>query len=117
MTSSSVGTYLRFLRRKSGLTQRQLAQVVGTVTRNQVSRHERSVAAPTLIAAFGYQVVFQEPISDIFPGLYHTVATSVEERLGELEAEFGKSTRKGRSALPIARRLEWLSERKNPEVI
>jgi DNA-binding XRE family transcriptional regulator len=115
MTSSSVGTYLRFLRRKSGLTQRQLAQVLGSVTRNQVSRHERSVAAPSLIAALGYQTVFHEPISDIFPGLYHTVAAGVEERLEELETELGKSTIKGRAALPIARRLEWLAERRTPE--
>jgi transcriptional regulator with XRE-family HTH domain len=115
MTSSSVGTYLRFLRRKSGLSQRQLAEVLGTVTRNQVSRHERSVSAPSLIAALGYQTVFHEPISDIFPGLYHTVATGVEERLEKLEIELGKSTIKGRAALPIARQLEWLAERRTPE--
>ena len=115
MTSSPVGTYLRFLRKQSGLTQRQLAQVLGTVTRNQVSRHERSVAAPSLIAALGYQSVFREPISDIFPGLYHTVAAGVEELLEELEIELGKSTIKGRAALPIARRLEWLAERRTPE--
>jgi transcriptional regulator with XRE-family HTH domain len=115
MTSSSVGTYLRFLRRKSGLTQRQLAQVLGTVTRNQVSRHERSVAAPSLIAALGYQTIFHQPISEIFPGLYHTVAAGVEERLEQFEHELGKSNIKGRAAMPIARRLEWLAERRTPE--
>ncbi|MDP9049586.1 MAG: hypothetical protein M3O31_02540 [Acidobacteriota bacterium] len=90
---------------------------MGSVTRNQISRHERSVAAPNLIAALGYQTIFHEPISDIFPGLYNTVAAGVEERLEQLESELGKSTIKGRAALPIAQRLEWLAERKTPESI
>src|SRR5271166_5647271 len=111
MTSSSVGTYLRFLRRKSGLTQRELAQILGTVTEGQISRHERSVTPPTLIAAFGYQVVFQEPVSEIFPGLYHTIEAGVVERLEAFESKLGESTAKGHAAAPVARRLEWLNER------
>ena len=115
MTSSSVGTYLRFLRRRSGLSQRELAQILGNVSATQVSRHERSVTPPALPTAFGYQAVFQKPASDIFPGLYHTVEAGVDQRLAAFESELGNSTAKGRSALPVARQLEWLCERKNPE--
>ena len=115
MTQNSVGTYLRFLRRKSGLSQRQLARILGSVTANQISRHERSAAPPNLLTAFGYQVVFQEPVSDIFPGLYHAVETAIEESLGELESELSASSANGRAAAPIARQLEWLWKRKNPE--
>lgn len=117
MAPNSVGTYLRFLRRKSGLSQRELAGILGGVTASQVSRHERSVALPSLLAALGYQVVFQTPVSDIFPGLYFTVESAIEERLRALEGHLGNSTAKGRSALPIARRLEWLSERKDVESV
>jgi transcriptional regulator with XRE-family HTH domain len=116
MISSSVGTYLRFLRRKSGLSQRELAQILGSLTATQVSRHERSVSPPTLIAALGYEVVFRRPVSEIFPGLYHTIEAGVIERLESLEDELGKSTTKGRAAAPVARRLEWLNERKNTEI-
>jgi transcriptional regulator with XRE-family HTH domain len=116
MASSSVGTYLRFLRRKSGLSQQELAQILGSLTATQVSRHERSVSPPTLIAALGYEVVFRRPVSEIFPGLYHTIEAGVVDRLESFESDLGKSTAKGRAAAPVARRLEWLNERKNMEI-
>jgi transcriptional regulator with XRE-family HTH domain len=117
MSSNSVGTYLRFLRRRSGLSQRELARILGSVTASQISRHERSIAPPSLLTAFGYQVVFQKPVADIFPGLYHAVEIGVEERLNAFESELGNSTAKGRAASIVAHQLEWLCERKNPESI
>jgi hypothetical protein len=72
---------------------------------------------PTLLDAFVYQVVFQKPVSEIFPGLYHTVETAVEEHLTALEFELNDSTAKGGPAVRIARQLEWLWERKNPESV
>lgn len=116
MATSSVGTYLRFLRRKSGLSQEELARILGSVTPGQISRHERSMSAPSLLAAFGYQVVFRQPASDIFPGLYHAVEAGVEQRLAELESGLSSSDAKGRAAAHIARRLEWLWERENPQI-
>jgi transcriptional regulator with XRE-family HTH domain len=117
MKPNSVGTYLRFLRRKSGLSQRELASILGNVTASQISRHERSVTPPSLLTAFGYQTVFQKPASDIFPGLYHTVEAGAEERLEAFERELGDSTAIGRTAVPVARQMEWLWERKNPESV
>jgi transcriptional regulator with XRE-family HTH domain len=76
MTARPVGTYLRFLRKKSGLSQRALAEILGAVSESQVSRHE---------------VVFQKPISEIFPGLYHAVEISIEERLDERAKTLGGS--------------------------
>jgi DNA-binding XRE family transcriptional regulator len=114
MKPSSVGTYLRFLRRKSGLSQRELAQIIGNVTASQISRHERSISPPTLLTAFGYQALFKKPVSDIFPGLYYTVEAGVEGRLEAFESELGNSPAKGRFAVPVARQTEWLWERKNP---
>ena len=115
MTPSPVGTYLRFIRRRSGLSQRQLARILGTVTPSQVSRHERSVTPPNLLTALGYQAVFRQPISEIFPGFYHAVEMAVSERIQELENELGNSAAKGRAAAPIARQLEWICERNNPD--
>lgn len=113
MTHSSVGTYLRFLRRKSGLSQKELARILGSVTASQVSRHERSIVAPTLAAAIGYEVVFRRLVSEIFVGFYHTIEVGVVERLGAFESELSDSTAKGRTATLVARRLEWLNERKS----
>jgi transcriptional regulator with XRE-family HTH domain len=115
MTSTSVGTYLRFLRRKSGLSQRDLARILGSVTANQISRHERSISPPSLLTVFGYQVVFQKSASDIFPGLFHAVEIGVEERLREFESELGNNVAKGGEAVRIARQLEWFWERIHSE--
>jgi transcriptional regulator with XRE-family HTH domain len=117
MKQSPVGTYLRFLRKKSGLSQRQLARVLGTVTGDQISRHERSAAPPNLLTAMGYQVVFQQAVSEIFPGLYHAIESVIEERLREFEGELSNSTARGRAAIAVARQLEWLWERNNVELV
>ena len=89
MKTSRVGTYLRFLRKKHGLSQRALAEILGAVSESQVSRHERSSSLPTILAALSYQVVFNEPVSEIFPGLYHAVEINIEERLEERARELG----------------------------
>ena len=113
MAPTSVGTYLKFLRKKSGLSQRELARILGSVTVSQISCHERSITAPTLIAAFGYQAIFQKPAADIFPGLYYTIEAGLEERLKAFENELSAKTTKGPAAIPIALQLEWLWRRRN----
>jgi hypothetical protein len=73
------------------------------------------VSPPGLIAAFAYQEFFQKPVAEIFPGLYETVASSVRQRLTTFEEELNGSNAKGRAAERVAKRLEWLCERKNVE--
>jgi transcriptional regulator with XRE-family HTH domain len=113
MTSTSVGTYLRFLRRQSGLSQHDLAMILGGVSVSQVSRHEQSRSLPGILTAFGYQVVFQQPASDIFPGLYHSVEIAVEHRLLELEHEFCAGSADSMSARDRTQRLkrDWFESR------
>ena len=113
MTSEQIDSYLQVLRRKSGFSQSDLALVLGIVTESQVSRHEQSVSIPGLLAALGYEAFFHRPISEIFPGFYRTVAVGIEERLLHLERLLQDSSIKGREAEPIARKLEFMSERQN----
>jgi transcriptional regulator with XRE-family HTH domain len=115
MTSNSAGTYLRFLRRRSGLSQRDLARILGSVSVSQISRHERSKTLPTMLIAFGYQVVFQKPVSEIFPGLFHAVETGVEERLEEFERELNMRAAKEGSAAPVKLHVEPIHEREKDE--
>jgi len=115
MTLEQLANYLRTHRKKSGLSQRELASILGFLTEIQVSRHERSITIPGLLIALAYEVIFHVPISKMFPGLHITVEAGVEERLAELEHELHQSTAKGRKATSIARKIEFLSERKNPK--
>jgi DNA-binding XRE family transcriptional regulator len=117
MTAKQIANYLRLHRKRSGLSQRELAQIVGSLTEIPVSRHERSSTIPALLIALGYEVIFRVPISEIFPGLYETVEAGIEERLASMENELQQSPAKGPQAASVARKLEWLWERKNPETI
>lgn len=117
MTIEQIANYLRSHRRKSGLSQRELAHIVGYVTQAPVSDHERSVTIPALLIALSYEIVFRVPISELFPALYRTVEANIEEELTRIESELQQSTAKGRRAAYVARKLEWLWERRNQETI
>ena len=115
MSSESIACRLRTLQSRSGLSQRELAEVLGFVCEVPVSRHARSITVPNLLTALGYEVIFRERVSEMFPGLYQTVEAGIEERLTRLESELQQSTAKGRPAAVIARKLEFLCERKHGE--
>lgn len=112
MTPETIACRLRTLRQRSGLTESEIAKILGFSAPIQVSRHERSATVPSLLTALGYEVTFRTPLSELFPGLYETVEAVVEERLAKLEAELHQSRAKGRAAAVIARKLEFLCERK-----
>ena len=114
MESQLAASYLRMYRKKSWLSQRELAEVLGLITEWRISEHERSISVPHLLTAMSYEIVFNVPISKLFPGIYETVRENIESRLGKLESRLQESNAKGRAAVPIARKLEWLCERKNP---
>jgi DNA-binding XRE family transcriptional regulator len=94
-----------------------LAELVGLIARHQISTHERSVAIPSLLVALSYEAIFRVPLTELFPGLYGAIQPNIEERLHEMERALQDSTAKGRKAQIVARKLEWLWERNNPEAI
>jgi len=116
MTSDPSSAHLRNLRKRSGLSQKELAHILGFRSGVPISRHERSESVPDLLTAFGYEAIFRVPITQMFPGLYETVELGIEERLTNMESELGQSAAIGREAIPVARKLEFLCERRNPDL-
>ena len=115
MSQSNLANYLRYHRKRSGLSQRELARLVGYPNEATVSRHERLSVVPPLDIALRYHAVFRVEISALFPAAHEAACQIIEERLSELERELHNSTAKGRSAAIIARKLEWMWKRSNPE--
>jgi len=70
---------------------------------------------PPLLIALSYQAIFRVPISDLFPGVYETTRLKIEERLAKMGRDLEQCSAKGRNAAMIARKLEWMWERQNPE--
>jgi DNA-binding XRE family transcriptional regulator len=107
--------YLRTHRRNVGLTQPELARILGHCNEGPVSRHERFRATPSLVVALSYEIIFRASVSEIFAGLRDEVGEDVERRLAAFEADLQLRSARDRDANAIARKLMWLSERNNSD--
>jgi transcriptional regulator with XRE-family HTH domain len=113
MGSATFGPRLRALRRQSGLSQMELARILGFESVISVAKLEHSKMAPSLFSAIAYEIIFRTQISTQFRELYTSVESTVEARMAKLEESFNDSEAKGRSAAAIARKLEFLNLRRN----
>ena len=107
---------IRIHRRRTGLSQRDIGEVLGYLSEGPAARHEDGRRVPTLKVAIGYELIFRVPVSEIFPDLRDEVGGSVEKRLAQLEERLGQYSAKDRNAMAIARKLTWLYERKTQNV-
>ena len=106
--------YVRAHRKRAGLSQLELALILGYRNEGVISRHELFRSVPPLLMALGYEVVFQTPVSELFPGLRETVENGIESSLAEFESALRKQkSEAARSQVPvITRKLEWINERR-----
>lgn len=105
---------MRTRRKLSGLTQREIAYLLGSDSPSVVSKHERTDAIPSLPIALGYEIIFGEPISVLFNQVYASIEDEIERRAAELQETLGKKSAKGEGAILIAKKLEFLCTRPNP---
>jgi hypothetical protein len=113
MNHAHITSYLRAYRKWSGLSQKELAILIGYPNEGLVSRHERLCCTLPFRAALGYEAVFGIPASKLFPVAYDEISQAVEGRLKRLEERLQNSNLKGRKPALTARKLEWIWERQN----
>lgn len=113
MGNGRLATYLRTHRRSSGLSQHEVARLLGYKSAGEISRHERATTLPSLRVAVAYQIIFRVPIAELFPELHKETERTIDRRLMTLENELQDSTPKGRHVALVARKLEWCWERRN----
>ena len=80
MPVSKLPNYLRMHRRRMGLSQRQVASILGCRSGAKVSRYERFSREPALRAAIACEVLFGVPIRELFADVYEEVERAVERR-------------------------------------
>jgi transcriptional regulator with XRE-family HTH domain len=73
-------SYLRTYRKRGGLTQDEMAFLIGYQSGTKVSRFERLARQPNLETALACQVVFGIPAHKLFPGMFAEVEKTVTER-------------------------------------
>ena len=89
--SRSLPTYLTSLRLQRGLTQPELADLLG-IGPSLLSKVESLDRRPTARVVLAAEIVFGVPARDIFPGAYHVIENGVVERArnlrGQLKGKF-----------------------------
>src|SRR5258707_5835419 len=80
MTSSKLDNYLRAYRKRSGLSQAEIAYLVGCKSRAQISQYERRNSMPPLRTALALQATLNVPVSDLYAGKYDAITKQVHRR-------------------------------------
>jgi transcriptional regulator with XRE-family HTH domain len=99
--------YLRTHRRRAGLSQEDVAALLGAASGAKVSRHENYARKPAVTAIFAYEIVFSQPVSKLFAGAYEEVRHQVRSRAKRLMKELTSRAQESPS-LRVARKLELL---------
>ncbi|MBU6402325.1 MAG: hypothetical protein KGS61_18565 [Verrucomicrobia bacterium] len=103
--STALQNYLRTFRKRSSLSQTEIAFLLGDRDGSKICRHERFARQPGLATAFAYEVIFQTPASKLFSGLYREVERQVVRRAEVLTARLSAPESKS-----TARKLEILGK-------
>ncbi len=114
MATHKLENYLRMYRKRSGLTQRDVAFLLGCQNGAQVSRYEKRKRVPPLRTALACEAVFGIPASQLFAGMHQAAEKEIGKRLLGLRSKLQTQNTEGRMKLEArqtARKLEWLAGR------
>ena len=81
---------MRVLRRRLGLTQRELAYVIGYKSDSQISHIENGSRTPQLAEVLMIELVFGIPAVTIFPQIRLAVGTQIGHRVKRIMADLGE---------------------------
>lgn len=108
MASLRLHNYLRAHRRKSGLTQQEIAFLLGCRNGELVSRYEKRRRLPPLETALACEAIFDVPVSGLFAGVRDARTREIRKRMVELRSKLQAKTTRGSDALLNTHKLKWL---------
>lgn len=86
--SRNLDNYLRTYRKKAGLSQDEVAFLLGSQSGAKVSRYERHTREPNLRTLFALEVIFRAPSRKLFAGIYERVERITVKRASALVERF-----------------------------
>ena len=106
--------FVRSHRRKWGLTQVELARLVGLSSRSAVSRIERAERVPTTATIIACGIIFGIAACDLFPSLQEEIEETVQLAVAALQEELADQPDKVsiRKRALLAQVQERISNRK-----
>lgn len=114
MATHKLENYLRTYRRRSGLTQREVAFLLGCETGAQVSRYEKRRRLPPLATALACEAAFGVPVAELFAGVRESAGKAIEKRKAELRSKLqdkGSAGQKKSAMRLTEQKLRWLDVR------
>src|SRR5689334_17389419 len=97
-------------RKRAGLTQGELAFLLGWSDGSTVSRHEKRKCVPPLHIALAYEAALKVPVSELFAGILESIQHQTDERSRLLTTRLGQCTSTCRRSMRVAKKLQWLCE-------
>jgi DNA-binding XRE family transcriptional regulator len=104
MTVHILQNYLRTYRRRCGLSQAEVAYLLGCKDGGKICRHEHLLREPSLQTALAYEVIYGAPVRELFAGLFRKVERATIRRVGTL----GRELQAKAPTRLITRKLETL---------
>jgi transcriptional regulator with XRE-family HTH domain len=83
--------YLRTYRKRAGLSQDEVAFLLGVAYGTKVSRYERRSRQPGLMTVFAYEVLFRVTPRELFGDLFRKVETKTLRRARALVRKLGRA--------------------------
>ena len=103
MAQQRLQHYLRTYRRRSGLSQKEVAGLLGSASGAKVSRYESFKRYPSVITIFAYEIIFSQPVRELFAGSYAAVRQDVRARAARLLKALSTETANPRTARKVQR--------------
>jgi len=98
--------YLKSHRKRLGLTQDQVAFLLGCRSGTKVSRYERFARVPPLRTAMAFAAVYHTSVETLFAGVYDGVERETEPRARRLEAKLADAKSVQMSASKVTPRVQ-----------
>ncbi len=105
MPSSRSPNYIRTCRKRTGLTQEEVAFLLGSKSSAGISRHERLKQTPDLETLLAYELLFQTPVRNLFSRTHQEVELKLKQRIRLLIRKLAK----GGGGRRIKRKIEILT--------
>lgn len=105
MPGKKLSNYLRTIRMRSGLSQDEVAYLLGVESGAEVSRHEMFHRVPTLKTALSYEVIFGVPVRELFAGEYEKVEADIQARAKELASRISTPGPEGKRKRDLLGRI------------
>jgi transcriptional regulator with XRE-family HTH domain len=105
MAVHKLDNYLRMYRKRAGLSQDEVAYLLGAKSGTMTSRYERFRRTPSLETALAYEEIYGVPARELFAGVADRADRVVRRRAGILHKKMRAAGRRSEQLRRILRKV------------